>query len=99
MWRLRDNGYVSDCRDTPAHAPVAQSVCGKLWATRNIEAKVVHMSQYESDPAANTDKFRAFVDDEGPGQARPAPSRSSARIVVPLVVAILVIAVVVWLLL
>ena len=57
------------------------------------------MSHNEPDPAASTDKFRAFVDDEETAPARPAAGRGPARIIVPVAIAIVLVAVIAWLLL
>lgn len=58
------------------------------------------MTQQEPDPAASTDRFRAFVDGEEAGQAKGSTGRgrSAAAGVVSLLVLVAV-AVVLWLLL
>lgn len=56
------------------------------------------MSQDEGDPTASTDKFRAFVEEEGAGTSQPERRN---RMAVPVLVlgGVLIVVVVLWLLL
>lgn len=56
------------------------------------------MSQNEVDPAADTDKFRAFVDSEDSAGARSKRSNATVGVVATLA-ALVVVAVALWLVL
>lgn len=58
------------------------------------------MSHNETDPAASTDKFRAFVDaeDSGTGGSR-RPGAARVAVAAAVALAIVIVAVLVWLLL